>query len=383
MFLLARLLAAFTKTGFLFLISKAWSKSEANEASEVLIALNLGIIISALDSGKLFYNSYFKNNCDEDSKSEYLLRLCSGLILGCLAVFFVLYKKSFQSQAFVFCFVILINERVFDETQRFLIAKKMFNKWSNLQIIKSILLISISPLALINTNKDAKIIILCCILLMPLLIVTCFILLNHQRSLLRTCQNTCKRFIYILKLTLSKIEPCFVCLAGSSLTIPKNLFLIIFAKEPINDFHILFSICALQSLYIFGFYIIKNRWKILQDKDANSVINTSFIANLFASSFLILVVGFFLYFLNILSIGSLFFLPLIVLIEFLFNLNTTNRDIIFYKSSKQNLLKIDLFLMGFFTIGIITINKAYIYGLLLLVGNEGMRYLLYKNELRK
>lgn len=383
MFFFARVFAAFTKTGLLFLISKLWQKNQANAASEILISINIGMILSSLDSGKIFYNSHFKKNNNESYREEYFLRLLIGLILGGLAIIIVYKEKEFSPLILILSLFILTSDRIFDEIQRFLISTKNFNKWSALQINRSFLLFGLTPLLFLNTTEHIKPVLLCLLLLFSTLCISSLYLKEHIKIIIKTSKNILKNKQNFLNQVVRKINPCFTGLLGTSLTLPKNLLLILVAKENINNAHLLFSICALQSFYIFGIYIIKKRWRIFQDEDGKLIINRGFIKILFFSSSVILLICLILGYLKFLPAQTFFLIPFIITIEFLLNLNGTIRDVLFYRSTPTNLFRIDFVVLFISTFLILFVKDSFLLGLSCIACVELLRLLLYKNELGK
>jgi hypothetical protein len=383
MFLFARLFAAFTKTGLLFLISKLWQKNQANAASEILIGLNIGMILSSLDSGKIFYNSHFKKNKYKSYQEEYFLRLLIGLTLGCLCLFSVLKIKDFSPLILILSLLILINDRIFDEIQRFLISTRNFSKWSHLQLYRSALLLGLSPLLFINNNENTRLIVLCVMLLFSSLCISFLYLKDYVEKIKELSQNIIRKNKDIFKRVIQNLNPCFIGLLASSLTLPKNLLLILFAKENINNAHLLFSICALQSFYIFGIYIIKKRWRILQDQDGKIIINKEFLNTLLLTSSLIVLICLILGHFKFLSAQTLIYIPFIITIEFLLNLNGTIRDVLFYRNSPTNLFRIDLIVLSLSAFLIIFLQGRFLLGLSCIACVELLRLMLYKNELGK
>lgn len=341
------------------------------------------MILSSLDSGKIFYNSHFKKNNNESYREEYFLRLLIGLILGGLAIIIVYKEKEFSPLILILSLFILTSDRIFDEIQRFLISTKNFNKWSALQINRSFLLFGLTPLLFLNTTEHIKPVLLCLLLLFSTLCISSLYLKEHIKIIIKTSKNILKNKQNFLNQVVRKINPCFTGLLGTSLTLPKNLLLILVAKENINNAHLLFSICALQSFYIFGIYIIKKRWRIFQDEDGKLIINRGFIKILFFSSSVILLICLILGYLKFLPAQTFFLIPFIITIEFLLNLNGTIRDVLFYRSTPTNLFRIDFVVLFISTFLILFVKDSFLLGLSCIACVELLRLLLYKNELGK
>lgn len=341
------------------------------------------MILSSLDSGKIFYNSHFKKNNNESYREEYFLRLLIGLTLGSLAIVTVYKVKEFSPLVFILSLFILTSDRIFDEIQRFLISTKNFDKWSALQINRSVLLFSLTPLLFLNTTENIKPVLLCLLLLFSSLCISSLYLKKHIKIIIKTSKNILANKQKFLNQVLQKINPCFIGLMGTSLTLPKNLLLILVAKENINNAHLLFSICSLQSFYIFGIYIIKKRWRIFQDEDGKLIINKSFIKILFLSSFVTLFLCLSFGYLKLLPAQTFFLIPFIITIEFLLNLNGTIRDILFYRSTPTNLFRIDFVVLFISAFLILFLKNSFLLGLSCIACVELLRLFLYKNELRK
>lgn len=383
MFLFARLIAALSKTGLLFLISKLWQKNQANSASEILIGLNIGMILSSLDSGKIFYNSHFKKNNNKWYQEEYILRLLLGLTFGGLVLFLVLKIKNFGPLILILSLFILTSDRIFDEIQRYLISTKKFSKWSHLQIYRSALLLGLTPFLFLNNNGNIKLIFLCVLLLFSSFCISFLYLKDHVKKIKELLINIFKQNKNILKQVIQNLNPCLIGLLGTTLTLPKNLLLIFFAKENINNVHLLFSICALQSFYIFGIYIIKKRWRILQDNYGKLLISNKFIKILLFTSFLTVLICLSLWFFKFLPAQTLVFIPFIIIIEFLSNLNGTIRDVLFYRSTPTNLFRTDLVVLFISVFLILFLQDSFLLGLSCIAGVEFIRLMFYKNELGK
>ena len=384
MFFFARLIAALSKTGLLFLLSKLWQKSQANSASEILIGLNIGMILSSLDSGKIFYNSHFKNNNNNKwYQEEYILRLLLGLTFGGLVLVLVLKIKNFGLLILILSLFILTSERIFDEIQRYLISKKDFSKWSYLQIYRSALLFGLTPFLFFNNNGNIKLIFLCVLLLFSSLCISSLYLKNYVKKIKDLSINILKQNKNIFKQVIQNLNPCLIGLLGTSLTLPKYFLVIFFAKENINNAHLLFSICALQSFYIFGIYIIKKRWRILQDNDGKLIINNRFIKILFFTSFLTVLICLSLWYFKFLPSQALVFIPFIIIIEFLSNLNGTIRDVLFYQSTPTDLFRTDLVVLFISVFLILFLQDSFLLGLSCIAGVELIRLMFYKNELGK
>jgi len=338
------------------------------------------MIISSLDSGKIFYNYYYSRSNNSVFKEEYLLRLLVGLFLGAVSLCYVLYQKNQNTYILFPCLLILIAERTFDEIQRFLISNRNYKKWSLIQISRSLLYFALMPLLFFSASHDRRLS-LCIILLVPTLLISLIFIRSKNKIIIQAITKLTNNFQKTFSQLLQNWKPCLIGLAGSSLTLPKNILLIVFGNENINNLHLLFSICALQSLYIFSFFLIKSRWKILQDSFGHSIIDKRFYINLTVSSFFILICGLFLFHINLISKSLIFYFPFIIASEFLLNLNSTNRDILFYQREKTNLLKADVLILCFFCGLVFLIPKTLACGLLLLIITEIIRNVLYKNKL--
>lgn len=338
------------------------------------------MIISSLDSGKIFYNYYYSRTINSVFKEEYLLRLLVGLFLGGISLCYVLYQKNQNAYILLPCLLVLAAERTFDEIQRFLISNKNYQKWTFIQIARSLLYFALMPLLFFGAshNKDLN---LCSVLLMPTLLISIFFIKSNKEIIKQVIINLKNNFQETFSQTVQNWKPCLIGLAGSSLTLPKNILLIVFGNEKINNLHLLFSICALQSLYIFGFYLIKTRWKILQDSSGHSIINRTFYMNLALSSSFIFICGLILFNINLISKSLVFYFPLIIASEFLLNLNSTKRDILFYQKKENNLLKTDMLILGLFCGFVFLIPKTFACGLFLLIVIELFRNVLYKSKL--
>ncbi len=338
------------------------------------------MIISSLDSGKIFYNYYYSRSNNSVFKEEYLLRLLVGLFLGGVSLGYVLYQKNQNAYILFPCLLILVAERTYDEIQRFLISNKNYKKWSYIQIFRSFLYFALTPLLFLGPIKD-KALTLCIILLMPTLLIFLFFVRINSKKIIKAIISLKNNFQETCSQTIQNWKPCVIGLAGSSLTLPKNILLIAFGNENINDLHLLFSICAIQSLYIFGFFLIKSRWKVLQDSLGHSIINKSFYINLALSSFFILFCGLFLFNIKFINQSLIFYFPFILASEFFLNLNSTTRDILFYRRKEANLLKTDMIILCFFCGLVFFIPKTLACGFLLLIITEIIRHVLYKNKL--
>jgi hypothetical protein len=338
------------------------------------------MIISSLDSGKIFYNYYYSKSINAFFKEEYLLRLLIGLFLGGVSLCYVLNKKNQNTYILFFCLLILIAERTYDEIQRFLISDKNYKKWSLMQISRSLLYLALMPLLFLGASHE-KGLSLCIILLMPTLLVSLYFISSNNKLMFQTIKKIINNFKITFSQTIQNWKPCLIGLAGSSLTLPKNILLIAFGNENINNLHLLFSICSLQSLYIFSFFLIKNRWKVLQDSSGHSIIDKRFYINLAGSSFFILICGLFFFYINLISKSLIFYFPFIIASEYLLNLNSTKRDILFYQREKTDLLKADALILCLFCGLAFLMPKTLACGLLLLIITEIIRNGLYKNKL--
>jgi hypothetical protein len=220
-------------------------------------------------------------------------------------------------------------------------------------------------------------------LLFSSLCISFLYLKDYVEKIKELSQNIIRKNKDIFKRVIQNLNPCFIGLLASSLTLPKNLLLILFAKENINNAHLLFSICALQSFYIFGIYIIKKRWRILQDQDGKIIINKEFLNTLLLTSSLIVLICLILGHFKFLSAQTLIYIPFIITIEFLLNLNGTIRDVLFYRNSPTNLFRIDLIVLSLSAFLIIFLQGRFLLGLSCIACVELLRLMLYKNELGK
>ena len=338
------------------------------------------MIISALDSGKIFYNYYFSRSVNSVFKEEYFLRLLVGLFLGGVSLCFVSYQKNISVYVLIPCLLILVVERTYDEVQRFLVSNKSYNKWSIIQISRSLLYLAFSPLVFLG-NSNNKDLILFIILLTPTALILLYIIIFDKCYIFKTVNNLKNNFQKVFSQLQSNWKPCLIGLVGSSLALPKNILLIEFGNENINNLHLLFSVCALQSLYIFSFFLIKKRWKILQDTGGYSIIDSSFYINLALSSFSVFIGGLILFKINLVGESVFFYFPLIIASEFLLNVNSTKRDILFYQKKETNLLKTDILILCFFCGLAFFIPKNLTCGLILLIITEVIRNAFYKNKL--
>lgn len=341
------------------------------------------MILSSLDSGKIFYNSHFKKNNNKWYQEEYILRLLLGLTFGGLVLFLVLKIKNFGPLILILSLFILTSDRIFDEIQRYLISTKKFSKWSHLQIYRSALLLGLTPFLFLNNNGNIKLIFLCVLLLFSSFCISFLYLKDHVKKIKELLINIFKQNKNILKQVIQNLNPCLIGLLGTTLTLPKNLLLIFFAKENINNVHLLFSICALQSFYIFGIYIIKKRWRILQDNYGKLLISNKFIKILLFTSFLTVLICLSLWFFKFLPAQTLVFIPFIIIIEFLSNLNGTIRDVLFYRSTPTNLFRTDLVVLFISVFLILFLQDSFLLGLSCIAGVEFIRLMFYKNELGK
>jgi len=340
------------------------------------------MIISALDSGKIFYNYYFSRSANSVFKEEYFLRLLVGLFLGAVSLCFVLYQKNISVYVLIPCLLILVSERTYDEVQRFLISNKNYKKWSIIQIFRSLLYLALTPLVFLGNSNNENLI-LFIILLTPTALILLYIITFDECYILQTANNLKTNFQKVLSQLQLNWKPCLIGLAGASLALPKNILLIAFGSANINNLHLLFSVCAFQSLYIFSFFLIKKRWKILQDAAGHAIINKKFYINLTLSSLFVFVVGLVLFKINLVSKSVFFYFPLIIASEFLLNVNSTKRDILFYQKKENNLLKIDILILCFFCGFVLLIPKNLTCGLILLIITEVIRNAFYKNKLSK
>jgi len=376
------------KTGVIFLISKNFSREQANNASLLFLSINVGMILSALDSGKIFYNRFFSEIDYKEKKeciSSYIVRILIGVCLGWIGIIIILNRSMVEPYIIILSLFWLLFDRTFDEIQRFYISKKEYSKWSKLQIIKALIIIIMCPLLMLS-GKYLPSLIVTLIFFIPGFLVFLFYIIKNKQLLINVFERIHVKIMSAGIRSFKEVKIMLTGLLGTSLTLPKNIVLLYSADALINESHNILNICALQSFYIFGFYIIDKRWKILQDKESVQIINSQLFFHLVLTFVPIILITLFCIRINILSLEILSFLPLLLLSECLFNINGIQREILYYKKKDNKLLRTDCFVLGVFFIIFALVfifkNKFFI-GLAAIITVELIRAYLYKNEFSK
>ena len=346
------------------------------------------MILSALDSGKIFYNKFFSKNISEEScdlVSSYIIRIFFGLLLGWISIIVIQQRSKFEIHITLLSLCWLLVDRTFDEIQRYYISKKEYPKWSKLQIIKALFIIMACPL-LILSNKHLSNLLVTLIFLFPGLLIFIFYINQKKHLLITAFKFLRKDAVSVVYKSFADVKSILTGFLGASLTLPKNIVLLFCADALINESHNVLNICSIQSFYIFGFYIVDKRWKILQDKESVHLVNRVFLTHICVTLIPILLIIFLCMHLNILSHKIIVFFPFIFLSECLFNINGVQRDILYYLKKSNDLMAIDLFIIILFLIMFTLVylfNNHFLIGLSLIVIIESLRAYLYKNEFCK
>lgn len=148
-FLAARLGLVVVRPAILIIIANVVGGDEAGQFGKLMVAAGVGMVVSAFDSGKLFYSAITgaSKRRQLTEFNSYVARLLFPLLVGLLAaVMLGLSWGATSFSALAMCFYV-VSERVLDERQRFLLVAERVDAWGTLQLRRGLLQITSVALA--------------------------------------------------------------------------------------------------------------------------------------------------------------------------------------------------------------------------------------------
>lgn len=149
--------ASSTQTRFLFALARAlilvarplllfaalyWGGSVIADAlARAFVAIGFGLILSAVDSGRLYYTELRdgEGSAREKTHVRYLARLVMPSMAAAVAVALALLWYQLPLLATLSASFLFLTERIVDERQRFLLVKADHRRWAVLQLRRAIL----------------------------------------------------------------------------------------------------------------------------------------------------------------------------------------------------------------------------------------------------
>jgi len=138
MFLIARLSIVLARPGILIVLSWFIGADSAGSLGRLLVAIGIGMIVSAFDSGKIFYESVCdvvpNNRLRELAFEQYTWRLLVTSVVGICVTGALTISWGFDGWATTLACVFFVSERVIDERQRYLLVESRTKDWSMMQL---------------------------------------------------------------------------------------------------------------------------------------------------------------------------------------------------------------------------------------------------------
>ncbi len=134
LFLLARAAAVVIRPACLVAIARWIGAGTADQVARLMVVSGLALIISAFDSGKLYYTRIFSRQRNPAAFHGYLSRLLVATIPGIAATIVLLWYFGFDRLGIAAGCLFYVSERYVDEYQRYLLIDGANRRWSTFQL---------------------------------------------------------------------------------------------------------------------------------------------------------------------------------------------------------------------------------------------------------
>ena len=333
--------------GISLITIKFISYSETTYTKLIIKLMGLGVFISqfiSTDYHRIFYLELVKENQSRNEFTGYIKQLkenyISNLTIHLLIFlpFVVFLLKPFDMVSFIFIYIYSINEKIFDETQRFLqCCNSSLNRYTNFMITRKLIILSFVFFSYFFS--DFKNIIYMLFIGLPLSNLIAWLFINGVKKTLIDIKNLYKNIIHLqsfnkssfFKISLFSQPIAFLSISSLSL-VPYSL-MESFNAYQLSNFAIIQKISSILLTLYNNIYFVKKR---------NIILNKLKSIN-FDKSKLFLKLNLHLYFLFLLLIiiNTIFLIvginPFVVFLSFLvysfFIIQNLNLELILWKFS--------------------------------------------------
>lgn len=148
-FLAARGALVIARPATLVIASRLLGKDAANEFAQAIVAVGFGLIASAFDSGRLYYEAALDaEGTRAVAFHRYLGRAWIAGAVGAIATGAILWKSGSAPAVIAAATAYFATERITDERQRYLLVDRRTREWSRMQLWRGALQVALAAATL-------------------------------------------------------------------------------------------------------------------------------------------------------------------------------------------------------------------------------------------